>query len=158
LILWAGSWGGPFPYRFAIPIAFIPLNGGLLFLQLSRSLGREAEQRQRTANEEALMAWATQSGASTAEDAARAAGISVDAADRILTDVAKREPERLAIDVGEDGVLRYRPIGECGGGRPRIDSAAAGARVVVDGEFDPAREEIESPREAHEITSGKRRE
>jgi hypothetical protein len=39
-------------------------------------------------------------------------------ADHILTDVAKREPERLAMDIGDDGMVRYRPLVGSDGDRP----------------------------------------
>ena len=59
----------------------------------------------------------------TAVDAARLLNVTVAAADAMLTELAKREPERIAIDVDDQGVVWYRLA------RPfAVAHAAAGER------------------------------
>ena len=60
--------------------------------------------------EQALLAVAARQGAVTAADAARALGIGVAEADESLTALAKRDPEHLAVDVDEQGVVWYRAV------------------------------------------------
>jgi hypothetical protein len=110
LLLWAVFHITAVALALALPMAFVALGVGVTLLLLSRYLGRRGALARREAHEQALIAWAAQRGSCTAQEAGRAIGIAAAEADRILTDVAKREPERLALDVGDDGQVRYRPL------------------------------------------------
>src|SRR5262249_29951417 len=70
--------------------------------------------------ERALLNMAAHHGPVTAVDAARLLNVTVGAADAMLTDLAKRDPDRLAVDVDDQGVVWYRIA------RPFLDPAGAG--------------------------------
>jgi enoyl-CoA hydratase/carnithine racemase len=123
LLLWAIFRVAAVALAVALPMAFIALGVGVTLVLVSRHLRRRGALRRREAHEEALLEWAAQRGSCTSEEAGRALGIPTLDADRILTDVAKKEPERLAMDVGDDGMVRYRPlIDEGGASRPPSSS------------------------------------
>lgn len=98
----------------ALPIALVVLLVGLVLLGSGRSLRRSGANAARATHDQALLELAAHRGAVTAADAARALGVSVQGADSMLTELAKREPERLAIDVDELGVVWFRPAGPVG--------------------------------------------
>jgi hypothetical protein len=82
----------------------------------------------------------------TAVDAAHALGVGVAEADAMLTELAKREPDRLAVDVDDQGVVHYRIANIAGDVR---------VRVQPDDEWPVASEEAaESPLESAERKKG----
>jgi hypothetical protein len=142
---------------FALPMALVALGVGVTLLLVSRYLGRRGALRWREAREQALLAFAAQCGSCTAAEGGRALGISVAEADRILTDVAKREPERLAVDVGDDGKVRYRPLEGIARDYPDSGGRAYGRGVRVSDEVardDGNGEEDEVAFESDESVNG----
>jgi hypothetical protein len=91
-----------------LPIALVTLITGVLLVKSGRSLQASGEDAERATRAQALLAMAAQRGAVTARDAAQALSTSVAEADAMLTELAKREPERVAVDVDDQGVLWYR--------------------------------------------------
>jgi hypothetical protein len=85
-----------------------------------RSLQESGEGAERATRAQALLAMAAQRGAVTARDAAQALSTSVAEADAMLTELAKREPERVAVDVDDQGVLWYRVAPAPGEPIPRM--------------------------------------
>jgi hypothetical protein len=98
----------------SLPIAFVALALGIVLVRTGHGLRRSAAMAQHATREQALVALAEQRGPITAADASRALGISMAEADGMLTDLAKREPDRVAVEVDDRGMLWYRiaPIGE----------------------------------------------
>jgi hypothetical protein len=104
----------------AAPFAVVSLVLGVLLVWRGTALGRASVLTERATVREALLALAAHRGAVTAADAAHALGIGVAEADAILTEVAKSDPEHLAVDVDNEGVVRYRAAGVPGEMRVRI--------------------------------------
>ena len=70
-------------------------------------------------------------GAITATEAARALGVGTAEADAMLTAMAKREPDRVAVDVDDQGVIWYRVSAGPGEPIPRMRVAGEGDGVRV---------------------------
>ena len=107
----------------ALPIALVALVVGLVLFKGGRSLSRQGTDAARATLDHALFELAAHRRAVTAAEAARALGVPVSEADAMLTSLAKREPERLAVDVDEHGVVWYRaasPVGEVFEERVRV--------------------------------------
>jgi hypothetical protein len=131
LLFWALFRVTAVALAFSLPIALVALAVGVPLLLVSRHMRKSAALGRRQALEEALMAWAGQRGSATAQEAGRALGISASEADGILTVVAKREPERLAMDVGDDGQIRYRPLRSRDAARPEEEEDVFARRVRI---------------------------
>ncbi|HTQ42902.1 MAG TPA: hypothetical protein VMI75_09135 [Polyangiaceae bacterium] len=119
LLLLALSWPAG-ALAIGLPIALVTLITGVLLVKSGRSLqasGADAERETRT---QALLAMAAQRGAVTAREAAQALSTSVAEADAMLTELAKRDPERVAVDVDDQGVLWYRVAPAPGEPIPRM--------------------------------------
>ncbi|MDP9037037.1 MAG: hypothetical protein M3O50_19745, partial [Myxococcota bacterium] len=95
---------------FALPVALVALVAGAALLQSGRLLTRTGVTTARTTHDQALFELAAHRGPVTAGEAARALGISTAVADAILTDLAKREPDRVVLDVSDEGVVRFRAL------------------------------------------------
>jgi hypothetical protein len=111
-----------------LPFALIAFVIGFSLLRGGSSLRRSGADAERATRDQALLSMAGHHGPVTAVDAARLLNVTVASADAMLTELAKREPERLAIDVDDQGVVWYRIA------RP-FDIVAApdgGVRVVTD--------------------------
>jgi hypothetical protein len=107
----------------ALPLGgFALLLGGLL-VRKGSTMNREGVAIERTTREQALLALAAHRGSIHAVDAARALGVSVPEADAMLTDLAKREPDHLAVDIEEQGEVAYRYVDARVrvGAEPRVD-------------------------------------
>jgi hypothetical protein len=111
-------------FAVAIPIAITVLVIGIALVKSGRLLTRSGSDAERSTRERAMLELAAHRGGVTAADAARALGIAMAEADALLTALAKREPERLTVDVDDQGVVWYRPA--------RLTGAAFDARVRVD--------------------------
>jgi hypothetical protein len=92
----------------ALPIALVVLVIGLVLLKSGRSLSRSGADASRATHDQALFELAAHRGAITAAEAAQALGVTVSEADTMLTSLAKRDPERVAVDVDEHGTVWYR--------------------------------------------------
>ncbi len=95
---------------FASPVVLVALVSAVALLRSGRLLTRSGAGRERTTHDQALLELAAHRGPVTANEAARALGISADDADGILTDLAKREPDRVVVEFDDDGVIRYRAV------------------------------------------------
>lgn len=95
----------------ATPIAVVVLVLGIMLVRSGHALSRSGADAERATQEKALLALAEHRGAVTAVDAARTLGVGVATADAILTALAKREPERVAVDIDDQGVVHYRAVG-----------------------------------------------
>jgi hypothetical protein len=117
---------------FAIPIAVIVLAIGIALVRSGGSLNRSGVQTGQMTRDQALMAMAAHRGAVTAVDAARALGIGAAEADAMLTALAKREPDRVAVDVDDQGVIWYRVSAAPGEPIPpmRVADGPGGFRVA----------------------------
>jgi hypothetical protein len=93
------------------PIAVVTLILGILLIAGGRSLRRSGAAAERTTLDQALLALAQERQRVSAADAASALGIDVVQADALLTSLAKREPERIGVDVDDQGVVWYQLVG-----------------------------------------------
>jgi hypothetical protein len=119
LLLLALSWPAG-ALAIGLPIALVTLITGVLLVKSGRSLQASGEDAERATRSQALLAMAAQRGAVTAREAAQALSTSVAEADAMLTELAKREPERVAVDVDDEGVLWYRVAPAPGEPIPRM--------------------------------------
>jgi hypothetical protein len=92
----------------AIPMALLSVAIGIALLWGGRRMGRSGDLEEHATRQRAVLAMAEERGSVTAVEAAQILGISAAEADRSLTDLAKREPDRMVVDVDEQGVIRYR--------------------------------------------------
>jgi hypothetical protein len=106
----------------ALPIAIVSLAVGIVLVRRGGSLNRAGIEAERATREQALLGLAAHRGTVTAFDAANALGIGVAEADSMLTDLAKREPDRLAVDVDDQGVVHYRIANIAGEARVRVQT------------------------------------
>ncbi|MDP8998996.1 MAG: hypothetical protein M3O46_02680 [Myxococcota bacterium] len=120
----------------ALPIALVVLVTGIVLVRSGRLLSRSGSDKERTTHEHALLALAAHRGAVTARDAARALGVDVAHADAMLTALAKGDPERLAVDIDEQGVIWYRATGTPGSFDDRV-------RIAEQVRIDEARSETD---------------
>ena len=123
----------------AIPLAVVVLVIGIALVKSGRSLSTSGVEAARTTREQALLAVAAHRGAVTAVEAARALGVGTAEADAMLTALAKRDPDRVAVDVDDEGVVWYRVSAAPGEPIPRIrvgEGIRVGARDEVQAEVD----------------------
>jgi hypothetical protein len=140
---------------FALPIALIALGLGGVLLGGAYKLRRVGDDAEMGTRESALVGLAAQKGGVTAADAARTVGMTVAEADAILTSVAKRQPERLSVDIDDQGAIWFRPagwahvrVGSEGPRGPRVGGldAADADDVRSDGSNDPHSEDAKARR------------
>ena len=110
------------------PMALLVLVIGIALVRSGRSLGRSGDAAARTTREQALLAVAAHRGRVTAVEAARALGVGTAEADALLTALAKRDPDRVAVDVDDQGVVWYRVSAAPGEPLPRV-RVGEGVRV-----------------------------
>lgn len=109
----------------AVPIAVMVLVMGIALVRSGRSLSSSGLEAERSTREQALIAMAAHRGGVTAVDAARALGVGVGEADAMLTALAKGDPDRVSVDVDDQGVLWYRVSSVPGEPVPRTRVAPA---------------------------------
>ncbi len=95
----------------SLPMALASLVFGVLLLGGGRRLGRAGRAAEVGVREQALLALAAERGGITSADGARLLGTSVSEADALLTAIAKREPDRLGVDVDDHGIVWFRAVG-----------------------------------------------
>lgn len=120
-----------------LPIALFSLVVGVLLVRKGGSLAASASATERGTLAQALLALAAHRGAITASDAARALGVGAAEADAMLTDLAKREPERVGVDVDDQGNVWYRVALAPGEPMPQLrvgDGVRVGDGTVVGAE------------------------
>lgn len=104
-------------YALGLPLALISVVVGTLFLVTSRRLQQSGSDAERQARVEALYALAVQRGGTlTAADAARALQLEAAAADTLLSELARTEPEHVSLEFDDDGQTFY--LFTHGGTRP----------------------------------------
>jgi hypothetical protein len=113
----------------ALPIAVISSGIGVPLVLGGKALRRSGSEAERAMREQAILEMLARHGRVTAAQAAPALGVSVEEADALLTAVAKGQPERVAVDVGDEGAVWYRAVAV----RVRVDERLAGADAEVDG-------------------------
>src|SRR5580658_10898441 len=92
----------------ASPFAVVSLVLGLVLVWRGGLLRRAGARTEQTTHEQALLELVAHRGTITATDAAVALGLGIAEADDKLTALAKRHPERIAVDVDDEGLVRYR--------------------------------------------------
>lgn len=113
----------------ALPILLVSGVIGGLLVRRGASMNRSGVEIARATREQALLALMAHRGSIHALDAARALGVGVAEADAMLTDLAKRAPEAVAVDVEDSGGIAYRFVDariRVEGG-PRVDVVAGAA-------------------------------
>jgi hypothetical protein len=108
----------------ALPIAIVTLVIGVVLVRRGGSLNRSGLEAERATREQALLGVVAHRGSVTASEAAQALGVSVAEADAALTDMAKRDPDRVSVDVDDQGVVRYR-VARIPGERVRVEAEDA---------------------------------
>lgn len=103
-----------------LPIALVTLFVGIALVRSGRSLSASGSQTEQATLTQALLALAAHRGAVTARDAAQALHVGVAEADAMLTELAKRDPGRVAVDVDDQGVVWYRVAAAPGEPIPRM--------------------------------------
>jgi hypothetical protein len=107
LLLWLLS-SGAVALSVSLPFALVAGVVGMLLLRGGSSLRRSGAVAEQASHDQALFSMAAHQGPLTAVDAARQLNVTVASADAMLTALAKREPERIAVDVDDQGVVWYR--------------------------------------------------
>lgn len=121
-----GVWG--LGLAIAVPIALVVLVAGIVLVRGGRSLSSSGLKKAQATRDQALLAMAAHKGSVTAEEAGRALGVSTADADAMLTDLAKRDPEHVGVDVDDQGVVWYRFARAPGQPLPRVRVDASGAQ------------------------------
>jgi len=106
----------------ALPFAIVSLAIGVVLVRRGASLNRAGLEAERETRAQALLAVVAHRGSVTAAEAAQALGVGVAEADAMLTELAKREPDRLAVDVDDQGIVRYRLARIAGDSRVRVEA------------------------------------
>jgi hypothetical protein len=100
---------GAVGYAFAIPIALVSLIVGCLILFGGKKLETSGIDAERAAKFDAIWAMAVaRGGVVTALDVGRSLNMPVDGADQILTEMTKKHPEHVSIEVDDNGNLFYK--------------------------------------------------
>jgi hypothetical protein len=92
----------------ALPLGAITLGIAIPLLVGGTVLRRSGTEEERNVLEHALLSMLAEQGRVDASRAAAALAISTEQADALLTALAKSQPDRVAVDVGEDGTLWFR--------------------------------------------------
>jgi hypothetical protein len=142
----------------SLPIAVVSGGVGFALLRGGRRLRQSGADAERVTREQALLAMAAAGPAGrggrygvTAPAAARALGISVEEADAVLTALAKSDPDRMAVDLDDQGMVWYRSLesSPTRGRRVRVDASAPAPGTAAEEQEDDARpdEFARSPRQ-----------
>jgi hypothetical protein len=91
-----------------LPLALITTVIGVALLRSGRSLRTSGVERERAVRDQAILSMAGHHGPLTATDAARLLNVGIPEADAMLTELAKRDPDRLSVDIDDQGVVWYR--------------------------------------------------
>jgi len=108
ILLFAAFHALAFGLAFGLPIAIVAVALGTVLVRRGSSLSRSGQDAERLTREQALLELAAHRGRVTAADVASVLGVSVAGADAMLTDLAKHEPDRVAVDVDDQGVVWFR--------------------------------------------------
>ncbi len=109
----------------ASPFAIVSLAVGLVLLWRGGLLRRAGARAEQATHEQALLELVAHRGTITASDAAIALGLGIAEADARITALAKTQPERIAVDVDDEGVVHYRIARWAPDVGPRVRTADA---------------------------------
>jgi hypothetical protein len=128
----------------ALPLVVVTLGLGLPLVVGGKALRRSGNATERGIREQALLSMLSVRGRVSAAGAASALGLPLEVVDALLTDLAKRQPERVGVDVDDEGTVWYRPAATDVGAweavaRLRVDPPAPAAPP------DRAEEDDEAP-------------
>jgi hypothetical protein len=115
----------------ALPVLVIALVVGIALIKSGRALRGAGVEAERATREQAVLALAAHRGGITAFDAARSLNIGSVEADALLTALAKREPDRVSVDVDDQGAVWYRVAAGPGEPLPRARVAPEAGNVRV---------------------------
>jgi hypothetical protein len=120
----------------ALPLVLLTLGMGLPLVLGGKAMRRSGTDAEREIRETALLSMLFEKGRASAAQAASALGMRVDEADALLTALAKSQPEQVAIDIGEEGTVWYRPAAGVGATafRVRVDESSAHAQAEAEAE------------------------
>ncbi|MCL2449115.1 MAG: hypothetical protein FWD17_09220 [Polyangiaceae bacterium] len=90
------------------PIAAVAGVVGIVLMLSGRRLERMGKDHEQSTMDQALLALVEEREAISGADAALALGLRPHQADALLVSLAKREPERISVEVDDKGVLWYR--------------------------------------------------
>lgn len=108
-------------YAFGIPIALVSLVVGLLVLFGGKKLETSGIDAERSAKFDAIWGMAVaRGGVVTALDVGRSLNMPVDGADQILTEMTKKHPDYVSIEVDDNGNLFYKLTGVADTGAERF--------------------------------------
>src|ERR1019366_2394079 len=137
LLLWA-IFTGAVALAVALPLALISTGIGVALLRGGSSLRRSGQDKERAVRDQALLAMAGHHGPVTAADAARLLNVSIPVADAMLTELAKRDPDRLSVDIDDQGVVWFRLANPFGAPFPGVSESSTDGGGRVDPAGDPA--------------------
>lgn len=137
LLLWA-IFTGAVALAVALPLALISTGIGVALLRGGSSLRQSGQDKERAVHDQALLAMAGHHGPVTATDAARLLNVSIPVADAMLTELAKRDPDRLSVDIDDQGVVWFRLANPFGASFSGLSETSADGRVRVDPAADPS--------------------
>ncbi|MDI3289579.1 hypothetical protein [Polyangium sp. 15x6] len=132
---------------------------GLLFILGGRLLWKTGKERERGAQEQAVLAVARRNaGSVTPAELARAVNVTEAEADALLTEMAKRPDGRVTLELDDDGTLRYYVKDVAGAriGAPRV-RVGTGARVPSHSSEEEALAEAEMGEEEARTRTERRR-
>jgi hypothetical protein len=112
----------------ALPLAFMTLGIGVPLVVGGKALRRSGTDTERDMRDQALLSMLAEQGRVSAAAAAGALGLRMEEADAALTGLAKRQPDRVGVDVDEEGTVWYRAAAAF----LPASAFAAPARVRVD--------------------------
>lgn len=99
-------------WAFGVPLGVIALIVGILVLLGGRKLESSGVEAERAAKFDAIWAMAiARGGLVTALDVGRSLNMSTEAADQVLTEMTKKWPEYVSIEVDDNGNLFYKLTG-----------------------------------------------
>jgi len=131
LLLWA-IFTGAVALAVALPLALISTGIGVALLRGGSSLRQSGQDKERAVHDQALLAMAGHHGPVTATDAARLLNVSIPVADAMLTELAKRDPDRLSVDIDDQGVVWFRLANPFGAPFSGLSETSTDGRVRVD--------------------------
>jgi hypothetical protein len=91
----------------ALPLVLLTLGLGLPLVLGGKAMRRSGTDAEREMREQAFLSMLSERGRVSAAQAAGALGMRVEDADALLTSLAKSQPDRVTVDVDEDGTVWY---------------------------------------------------
>jgi len=139
----------------ALPMILLTLGLGVPLVVGGRALRRSGTDAERVIREQALLSMLAEHGPLSAARAAGALGVRIEEADALLTALAKRQPERVALDIDDEGTVWFRAAAGAYAQPQRIREPPARVRVGDRTAHDQAEEgaEVDAAGQAREKTA-----